>query len=97
MFYDAWKRLGVMFVIETHSEYLIRKTQVILAGAYAWNKAERESCEYDVPPFHNPFKVYYIPKNDKPYEMIYRKDGNFENDFGTGFYDEATNLAFPTM
>ena len=97
MFYDAWERLGVMFVIETHSEYLIRKTQVILAGAYAWNKAERESCEYYVPPFDNPFKVYYIPKNDKPYEMIYRKDGNFENDFGPGFYDEAANLAFQTL
>ena len=97
MFYDAWERLGVMFVIETHSEYLIRKTQVIVAEAYAGNEAERESCEYYVPPFDNPFKVYYIPKNDKPYEMIYRKDGNFENDFGPGFYDEATNLAFQTM
>lgn len=97
MFYDAWKQLGVMFLIETHSEYLIRKTQVIVAEAYAGNEAERESCEYYVPPFDNPFKVYYIPKNDKPYEMIYRKDGNFENDFGTGFYDEATNLAFQTM
>lgn len=97
MFYDAWKQLGVMFLIETHSEYLIRKTQVIVAEAYAGNEAERESCEYYVPPFDNPFKVYYIPKNDKPYEMIYRKDGNFENDFGTGFYDEATNLAFQTL
>lgn len=97
MFYDAWKQLGVMFLIETHSEYLIRKTQVIVAEAYAGNEAERESCEYYVPPFDNPFKVYYIPKNDKPYEMIYRKDGNFENDFGPGFYDEATNLAFQTM
>lgn len=97
MFYDAWKQLGVMFLIETHSEYLIRKTQVIVAEAYAGNEAERESCEYYVPPFDNPFKVYYIPKNDKPYEMIYRKDGNFENDFGPGFYDEAANLAFQTL
>ena len=54
-----------------------------------------------IPSFYNPFKVYYIPINDKhvskyekPYEMIYRKDGNFENDFGKGFYEEAAELAF---
>ena len=43
---------------------------------------------------NNPFKVYYFPTDGNPYEMQYRKDGNFSNEFGKGFYDEANNLLF---
>lgn len=89
MFYEAWEKYGIMFIVETHSEYLIRKTQVLISKKQYTNQESLYK--------NSPFKVYYIPKNDKPYEMIYRKDGNFENDFGTGFYDEATNLAFQTL
>lgn len=89
MFYEAWEKYGIMFIVETHSEYLIRKTQVLTSKKQYTNQESLYK--------NSPFKVYYIPKNDKPYEMIYRKDGNFENDFGTGFYDEAANLAFQTM
>lgn len=89
MFYEAWEKYGIMFIVETHSEYLIRKTQVLISKKQYTNQDSLDK--------NSPFKVYYIPKNDKPYEMIYRKDGNFENDFGTGFYDEATNLAFQTL
>jgi hypothetical protein len=45
----------------------------------------------------NPFKVYYFnsSKSAEPYyEMKYQKDGFFENDFGGGFFDEASSLAF---
>jgi energy-coupling factor transporter ATP-binding protein EcfA2 len=105
MFYEAHKEFNLSFIIETHSEYLIRKTQVIVANAYAANdKMHKPFFDDGIPSFYNPFKVYYIPINDKhvskykkPYEMIYRKDGNFENEFGLGFYDEATNLAFQTL
>ena len=43
-----------------------------------------------------------IPSNEevkeKPYyEMKYQKDGNFSNDFGKGFFDEASNLAFEIL
>ena len=47
---------------------------------------------------NNPFKVYYFPSDDtKPYEMVYRTDGCFENDFGEGFFDEAEKLAFKIL
>lgn len=83
---------GVRFIIETHSEYLIRKTQVIAAEA---NKLGHKI----------PFKVYYLPtlptkhkkrgkSSPEPYEMIYREDGKFSNEFGPGFFDTASNLAF---
>ena len=89
MFYDAYKTYGIHFIIETHSEYLIRKSQVIVAGLqYESNKDAEEKC---------PFRTYYMPKDGKPYSLGYRKDGKFVEEFGSGFYDEATNLAFDIL
>lgn len=89
MFYDAYKTYGIHFIIETHSEYLIRKSQVIVAGLqYESNKEAEKKC---------PFRTYYMPKDGKPYSLGYRKDGKFVEEFGSGFYDEATNLAFDIL
>ena len=75
---------GINFIIETHSEYLIRKTQVIVAEQ---NKTQNK--------IDNPFKVIYLPDNNEPpYDMQYRPDGKFSKEFGAGFFDEAAKLAF---
>lgn len=75
---------GLKFIIETHSEYLIRKTQVIVAEL---NKSVNRVAI--------PFKVIYLPDNDElPYDMQYRPDGKFSKEFGAGFFDEAAKLAF---
>lgn len=82
------KQYGCRFIIETHSEYLIRRTQVIVAGDKYDDKDLKEFC---------PFVVYYFDSNNekKPYyQMEYRTDGKFANEFGTGFFDTASNLAF---
>ena len=85
VFVDAYQSYGIHFVIETHSEYLIRKTQVYV-------KNLKEQGEDAI----NPFSVYYVPKEGGhiPYKMEYRPDGKFKNEFGPGFFDEASNLAF---
>ena len=77
------KDFKVRFIIETHSEYLIRKTQVLVAEA-------NKSLDH----VEIPFKVIYLPDNGKPYDMSYRTDGKFSNEFGPGFFDTAANLAF---
>ena len=77
------------FVVETHSEYLIRKTQVLVSKENFEDKSSMKE--------NNPFKVYYFDgeNKDKPYySMEYRTDGKFSNEFGTGFFDTASNLAF---
>ena len=71
------------FVVETHSEYIVRKSQVIVAEANKSNGYVKI-----------PFKVYFLPNDAKPYEMEYRTDGKFSNEFGTGFFDTASTLAF---
>lgn len=80
---DIFRSHGFQFIIETHSEYLVRKTQVIVA-----------ETKDSVLPFET-FKCYYLPNDGKkPYEMKYRPDGKFSNEFGSGFFDTASLLAF---
>lgn len=81
---------NVNFIIETHSEYLIRKSQVLVAQEKYANKEDLTA--------NNPFKIYYLPSDGSDrYEMDYRTDGCFANDFGEGFFDEAENLAFQVL
>lgn len=68
------------FLVETHSEYLIRRTQVLVAEM---NLTEEELEK------QNPFKVYYFPHNGSAYDMKYLPSGRFDNKFGEGFFDES--------
>ena len=81
MFLDA-SRKGVGFIVETHSEYFVRRSQVIVASEFS------KSSEYQ--PL---FRVYYFPEDGKPYDMGFQKNGKFIENFGTGFFDVADNSA----
>ena len=84
IFVDAYKNYNVHFIIETHSEYLIRKLQVMVADK------ESNLSSNDV-------ALYYVDKNVNgaaaPRKIEIREDGGLNNSFGTGFYDEADILA----
>lgn len=86
MFYDAYENYNIHFIIETHSEYLVRRTQVMVAEK-KYNDAQElaEQC---------PFKVYYLPnpEHGKPYDMEFQITGGFKNHFDVGFFDEAGKL-----
>ena len=86
---DAYQSFNFHFIVETHSEYLIRKTQVLVSQMGFENNVESVG--------RSPFVTYYIPENSAPYSLGYRKDGKFMESFGTGFYDEASNLAFELL
>ncbi len=79
LFNELKQEYGFRFIVETHSEYLIRKSQVLVGEANKANTA-----------FVNPFKVYYFPSEGEPYDLPYAKSGRFEEQFGTGFFDEAS-------
>lgn len=89
MLVEAYEKYNIHFIIETHSEYLIRRSQLLVSKM--GYKNNEESVE------KSPFITYYIPKDAKPYSLGYRKDGKFMESFGTGFYDEASNLAFELL
>lgn len=86
LFYDAYTNYGIKFILETHSEYLIRKIQLIVKEGKLINEENPELND-------NPFKVYYFDSDNGPYEMRFREDGIFKDDFGTGFFDVASQHA----
>lgn len=83
MFLDASNQ-GVRFVVETHSEYMIRRSQVLVA--------EKRFSGDDLKD-KNPFKTYFFPAEKEPYDMGYRSNGHFEEAFGEGFFDEASKAS----
>lgn len=87
MFEDASCNYGVRisFIIETHSEYLVRKTQTIVAR-YNDDKFKE-----------NPFSVYYFNEDGTAYRVEYTRSGRFANSFGPGFVDEADNPAMSLL
>lgn len=83
-FHEVNKKYGFNFIIETHSEYMIRKAQLIaIEEDYIKNQ--------DINP--NPFKIVYFHKEEGPYEMEFTEQGKFKKDFGPGFYNEASDIS----
>lgn len=81
---DASRSFNIQFIIETHSEYLIRNFQYLTA-----TKA--------IP--SNGTKIYYFHQpgsedfEESPYrEIEIMKDGRLSNEFGEGFFDEIPRL-----
>ncbi|MBG0768339.1 DUF3696 domain-containing protein [Methanococcus maripaludis] len=70
------------FLIETHSEHLIRKLQVLIADP-------------DVKISANDVAIYYIDKNssDPLCKMDLTEYGQFTKKWPTGFFDESYNLS----
>lgn len=95
LFVFCFKTYGTQFIIETHSEYIIRKMQSILA------KKEIES--------NNVVIYYFNPedsnKNNKKEDenenivtTIYiEENGILTKSFGKGFYDEADKLSLELL
>lgn len=83
-FHEVNRDHGFNFIVETHSEYIIRKTQLIAVEEdYIKNQAINP----------NPFKIFYFHKKEGPYEMEFTEQGKFKKDFGPGFYNEASNIS----
>lgn len=85
LFYDLYDKYGLRFIVETHSEYLIRETQVIVGEKFKGINKDEFIEE-------NPFKVFYFPADGVPYDMGYTTSGLFQEKFGDGFINEAGRL-----
>lgn len=83
LFAELNSKYGFKFIIETHSEYMIRHIQVLTAKLY-------KSGFDDIP-----FKVvYFTGDNEKPcYDMGFQRNGKFEKEFGSGFFNVADDAA----
>ena len=88
MFVEAYQRYNIRFIIETHSEYLIRKLQVMVADK------EKALSPDDV-------SLNYVEKDEngvssnRKIEIL--EDGRLSEPFGPGFFDEADTLAMEIL
>ena len=83
IFQDAASR-GVSLIIDTHSEYLLRKIQSLVARSHP----QEDSIL---------FAVYYFLADGSIYNMGLKPDGLFKNGFGPGFFDESSNLKYELL
>ena len=91
MFADAFKSYHVHFIIETHSEYLIRKLQTLVA------KHELETDDISIIYVYNADiskRPIYTPQIK---EIGVQSDGRLDDSFGEGFYDEADRLSMSLL
>lgn len=89
MFADAAERFEIQFIIETHSEYFIRKLQYMVANG------ELKPTDITINYFNDPFAME--PGDKKIREISIQSDGSLTQDFGPGFFDEALNWKFELM
>lgn len=88
MFVEAYQKYNIHFIIETHSEYLIRKLQVMVADK------ENKLTPNDV-------SLNYVDKDENGISTNRKinilEDGRLSEPFGPGFFDEADSLAMNLM
>lgn len=98
---EASQKLQIQFIIETHSEYIIRRMQYLMAHTHykpeeddiVKVKPENANIYY----FNDPGKVKRTVMNREEYDLFayeinFNADGSLSRDFGPGFFDEATNI-----
>lgn len=83
---DAYKTYNVHFIVETHSEYLIRKLQVLVA------KKEANPSTISIVYVDTPDKKKRKGKQVR--NITIRENGILSDSFGAGFFDESSRLAF---
>lgn len=104
MIVEAYTRYNVHFIIETHSEYLIRKLQLLVARST--KKEEGANDNTSVQNFNSDkVSIFYIysPNEARDADVSQVKaisicsDGYLNDTFGPGFFDEATSLSRQLM
>lgn len=82
--FDEMRSQGFRLLVETHSEYLIRKSQLQVAAMKFVDQADLdENCS---------ISTWYFPDKEAPYAMQYTPQGGFVKPFGSGFFDEAAKM-----
>jgi predicted ATPase len=89
LFEEVTRNFSIRLIVETHSEYLIRKLQLLVASA-------KVGVEHG-----NNVMLYYMDQTlddtglpaTSVRRIIIQPDGKLSDDFGNGFFDEADENA----
>lgn len=101
MFLDAYRRFSIEFIIETHSEYLIRRLQTMIPQVKRGHEYGLDLDELSIYYINSPKRVKEDPLLKQVVRVKVGEDGRLQNSFGPGFFDEATKqalkLVYPEM
>lgn len=98
LFLEAFQEHGVRFIVETHSEYVLRRSQVLVKeGKDRYKTFSTSYLDSETNLSNSSFEVYYFDEEKGPYKMGYREDGVFVNEFGSGFFDVAARDALKLL
>ena len=90
LFADAIKMFKVQIIVETHSEYLIRKLQYLVGT----NRSELMPEDVLIYYFYKPDHQAVLNKEVNQVEKIEIDEfGKLSKEFGLGFFDEADRIA----
>lgn len=93
MFVEVYKKYNIHFIIETHSEYLIRKLQTYIPLAKVNEKEGLKQGEISLYYLFDPDPTKRPKEEPQVKKIDILDDGCLASPFGTGFYDEAINLS----
>lgn len=86
LIYEVNNKFGLRFIIETHSEYLVRHTQVLAA-----KQIYEEGIDVSV--VNESLKVYYLSQERGVVDMLFLDNAKFQDSFDEGFFDQAAREA----
>ena len=89
IFAEAITLFGINILVETHSEYLIRKVQYLTA--------KKEISIDDVSIYYFNAIEFVTEKDQKVKEITINTLGGLTDSFGPGFFDESTHLQFELL
>ena len=97
MFADALTRFDLQIIVETHSEYLIRKLQYLSAKHVLQTDDNLSLNPKDISIYYFNSDEYVTDVDPKVKCIHVDEFGGLSDTFGKGFFDEATNLKFQLM
>ncbi|MNQ82222.1 recombination protein F [compost metagenome] len=91
-FMTAAMKTGIKFVIETHSEHILKGLQLQISSTSA-REAQNISDNDSISLTHDKVKIYYFNRDDSTKEMKLNKWGEIEGGWPDGFFDESYNIS----
>lgn len=82
LIFEISQKFGLKFIIETHSEYLVRHSQVIAAKLLYEDSVSLSTVNEKI-------KVYYISQERGVVDMLFLDNAKFDDHFDDGFFDQA--------
>ncbi len=76
------RQFGLRFIVETHSEYLVRHSQVLAAKQIYEESVSLKDVNESI-------KVYYISQERGVVDMLFMGNAKFQDFFDEGFFDQS--------